>query len=334
MAFRENLELKELVDRPNETLSVEYKEWLDLSNNAARAKLARHLAALANHGGGVVILGFTDAMAYAGTNPFVLVQWNRDTIASIVKRYLEPSFQCDVCEVTSKAGNVHPVIEVPPHMGVPVCAKASGPTVQGKPTGIEQGVYYTRKPGPESAPVLTAAEWAPIIRRCAIHERAAIIGAIDAAIRGGPATLDTVEALKIWHDAARSVFVKDARAAQQTDLMQRHWQFSYLIESAGDEKVEANELEEVLRHVNAEARDLVSTGSSMFYVFSKHELAPQFKTDPSIGAGEEEFLECARMPDKYTRADMWRVSPDGKATLLREYFEDPETIRSGWGFTS
>jgi hypothetical protein len=43
--------------------------------------------------------------------------------------------------------------------------------IDGKPRGITQGVHYTRKPGPESAPILTASEWAPIIRRCVMHER-------------------------------------------------------------------------------------------------------------------------------------------------------------------
>src|ERR1051326_7461214 len=45
-------ELQELVDQPAETLEAEYKSWLDLSANAVKADLARHIAALANHGGG------------------------------------------------------------------------------------------------------------------------------------------------------------------------------------------------------------------------------------------------------------------------------------------
>jgi schlafen family protein len=334
MAFREKIELQELVDHPNETLSAEYKEWFDPSDNAARAKLARHLAAMANHGGGVIVVGFTDAMAYAGANPFTRIPWNRDTVTSIVKKYLEPSFQCNVYEVTSSAGNVHPVIEVPPHKGVPICAKAGGPVVEGKSTGIERGVYYIRKPGPESAPILTAVEWAPIIRRCAMHERAAIIAAIDAAIRGGAARPDTDEALKIWHDAARSVFVKDAQAAQQTDLIQRNFQFSYTIEPTGDEKIDLNQVEESLRRVNSEVRDLVITGWSMFYVFTKQAIAPRFETDPAIGGGEQEFLESALLRDTsvlHGGADMWRVSPDGKATILREYWEDSGSITTGTG---
>jgi predicted HTH transcriptional regulator len=63
-------ELSELVDSPNETLEVEYKSWLNLADdNEARADLARHIAALSNHGGGHIVFGFTDDLRFAGTNP-------------------------------------------------------------------------------------------------------------------------------------------------------------------------------------------------------------------------------------------------------------------------
>ena len=98
-----SIDLQELVDSPNETLSVEYKSWLDLTDNAARAGLAKHIAALANHGGGTIVFGFNDDdMTNAGVNPYAAP--THDTIADIVRRYLEPPFQCDVAVVISRAG--------------------------------------------------------------------------------------------------------------------------------------------------------------------------------------------------------------------------------------
>ena len=44
-------DLVELVAGGSEDLGVEYKAWMDTSLNEARAKLARHIAALSNHGG-------------------------------------------------------------------------------------------------------------------------------------------------------------------------------------------------------------------------------------------------------------------------------------------
>ncbi|MFZ4604355.1 MAG: helix-turn-helix domain-containing protein, partial [Caulobacterales bacterium] len=85
------LELAELVERPNETLSAEYKSWLDLSNNVNRANLARHFAALSNHGGGYVVLGFEDDMTPSDSTRGNPDAYTRDAIAAISRKYLEPA---------------------------------------------------------------------------------------------------------------------------------------------------------------------------------------------------------------------------------------------------
>ena len=41
-----------LLTGKSEDLGIEYKSWVDTSVGETRAKLARHIAALANHGGG------------------------------------------------------------------------------------------------------------------------------------------------------------------------------------------------------------------------------------------------------------------------------------------
>ena len=50
-------ELQELVDAPRERLDVEYKAWQDPTDGEASAKLAKHLCALANLGGGFLVFG-------------------------------------------------------------------------------------------------------------------------------------------------------------------------------------------------------------------------------------------------------------------------------------
>jgi hypothetical protein len=254
MAAFDDAQYKALVDDPNETLEVEYKEWLDLSNNGVRAHLARHIAALANYGGGSIVFGLTNAMQFAGPNPFPSPPCDRDLIASIVKRYLEPTFQCDVRDVQSSAGNTHPIVIVPPHGAAPIVAKADGPQVNNKPVGIVQGTYYTRKPGPESERIQSAAEWAPIVRRCAMHDRAAIFGALDAALRGSSAASPISDALKEWHDAAHAAFLKDVGTRpDRADLAKWHWQVSYAIErSNGPILDDLYSLLEILRQVHGE----------------------------------------------------------------------------------
>ncbi|WP_428835393.1 AlbA family DNA-binding domain-containing protein [Rhizobium leguminosarum] len=89
------------------------KSSLDLKDDRQRASLARHIAALANHGGGVVVFGFNDD--FSPCDPSSVLPLDRDTVSSIVKKYLEPAFQCDVRLVRSGRGQDHSVIVVSPH---------------------------------------------------------------------------------------------------------------------------------------------------------------------------------------------------------------------------
>jgi hypothetical protein len=331
-----NQQFQEYVDAPNETLDVEYKSWLDLvDNNEARADLARHICAMANHGGGVIVFGFNDGdLSYAGPNKHPKVIFTRDLISGIAKRYLEPAPQCDLFILKSAAGNDHPVVVVPPHGVAPVCAKAGGPEVNGKPQGIVFGTHYTRKTGPASAAVTSSADWAPIIRRCAMADRSAVLASISAALHGASqsASPDTSVKLKSWHEAARKAFLASIANRQEFEQATKaYWQASYAIETSDGEKLSHGELVETLRQINNEVHDLVRTGWSMFHPFTRPEIAPVFATDPAVG--EEDFLECAMARDTrpvFHQADFWRVSTDGLATIVRPHWEDdPAYARYG-----
>jgi len=231
-------ELQELVDAPNETLGVEYKSGLDLNNQEARADLARHIAAIANHGGGYIVFGFDDLTLQYVASPFAK-SIDRDNISSIVKKYLEPTFQCDVVFVRSSAGNEHAIVSVPAHGATPICAKVNGPMDGKKVQGIVQGQYYLRKAGPESAPIITAAEWSQVIRRCAMHDRAAILGALDAALRGGGQQAPTgYETIKKWHAAAHAEFLNEVVNHEGCErFAQWNWQLSYSIDRADGQQL-------------------------------------------------------------------------------------------------
>lgn len=50
--------LQDLLLYPREDLDTEFKDWLDLSLEKDKANLAKALLAIANHGGGYVVLGY------------------------------------------------------------------------------------------------------------------------------------------------------------------------------------------------------------------------------------------------------------------------------------
>ncbi len=54
-----SFDLSDLLAGTSENLGTEFKAWMDTSNGEVRAKLARHIAALANHGG-YLIFGVDD----------------------------------------------------------------------------------------------------------------------------------------------------------------------------------------------------------------------------------------------------------------------------------
>jgi len=316
--------LRFLVDDPNETLSAEYKAQVDLETPLGRAKLARHIAALANHGGGHIVIGFDDNLEPASPRPQLP---SRDTIARVVKDYLVPVFQCDVRLLDDPQGQSYAVVIVPTHGPTPVCCRADGPqNSSGKVQGINRGAYYIRKVGPESAPILTPEEWTPLIRRCAMAERSSILGAIELALRGGAAGPDAVSAmdrLENWDAAMAAAYLKGVAENGRPEIIAKsNYRFSYLIETSG-ELPSPNGLSDMLRRVANELDPEIHTGWGAFHVFDGP-LTPRSKTDPQLDGGELEFLEMNLLEadSGVGLMDVWRVSATGLASIERGYIED------------
>lgn len=149
-------DLERLILEPVETLEVEYKSWLDLTTKSHKAKLAKELIALANHGGGHVVLGFSDPDMTPVDKPDGYGDVTADDVNGIVAAYSEPNFHCEVADVRG-----HLVISVPAGATVPIRSKKSGPANE-----ITTDCYYIRRPGPNSEPPRSGFEWDALLRRC------------------------------------------------------------------------------------------------------------------------------------------------------------------------
>jgi hypothetical protein len=71
----------------------------------------------------------------------------------------------------------------------------------------------------------------------------------------------------------------------------------------------------------------------MEYPFIRHRIQPYFMTDASDD-GRTDFLQANLIENGETdHLDFWRISPDGRASLIRNYHEDrftrPEEIADG-----
>jgi len=324
-------DLTDLVDYPRETLDIELKEWIDLGDKIAQAKLARHIAALANHGGGYLVFGFCDDESVAPDRPADLSGYSRDTFGRIVNRYLTPAFQCDVRMVQSSADLIYPVVRVPSHGSVPVGAKADGPhDSKGQPQGIRSGAYYVRKPGPKSEAALSVEDWQPLIRRCVVFDRDSLLADIARAVqaRPEPAAPAVADRLKTWHDESearwRSIIKKATALRWLVDIEANHCQLSYMILSDSGVTIPARELQQVLDQVNRDVRETVWTGWSMFYPFTRPEIAAALHPEFDDGTGVD-VLESNLVGDgdfDISLPDYWRYAIDGRATIIRPYRED------------
>lgn len=148
--------LSRLILEPVETLEVEYKNWLDLKTPPHKAKLAKELIALANHGGGHVVLGFTDPQLTPVPRPPGYEYVTTDYINGIVAAYADPMFHCNLTAVGD-----HLVISVSPGATVPIRSKKGAANNE-----IIGNCYYTRRPGPNSEAPQSGLEWDALLRRC------------------------------------------------------------------------------------------------------------------------------------------------------------------------
>src|SRR5690242_2536576 len=119
-------ELERLLLLPNESLTVEYKSWLDLTDNPGRATLAKAAIALANHDGGIIVLGMRAKNAEGGalksqTRPEELQRYNQDHVNAAINRFADPAFHCELMFVPHpQTGTEHAFVVVPGGIAVPV----------------------------------------------------------------------------------------------------------------------------------------------------------------------------------------------------------------------
>ena len=154
-----------------EKLTVEYKSWLTLNENSGRATLAKAAIALANEGGGVIVLRMREDIARGGAlrsqaRPADIGRYGQDEINTAINRYAEPEFHCELAFANHPGtNNEHAFVLIPGGMTVPVMS------ARGCEGVIAAQRWYVRKPGPRSEEPFTAEEWRGVME--SLHHGAA-----------------------------------------------------------------------------------------------------------------------------------------------------------------
>ena len=160
--------LSQLIDHPRERIEVEYKDWLNLKEKGNKAKIARHAIALANHGGGYIVLGFAEdgQSLVSGPCPAGIPKVTQDEVNEVVSRHAKPAFHCELHFIDHQTTQVsHPIIRIPGNLSVPVISKRH---YNGE---IQKHRCYIRKSPPSSEEPTSDAEWRALLERCARANR-------------------------------------------------------------------------------------------------------------------------------------------------------------------
>ena len=312
--------LQPLISTPREDLGVEYKTWLNLKTKEEQATLAKAAIAIANHGGGFVVIGFEefDEHLVSIQRPQNIPVLTQDSVNAAVRRYASPEFHCAVHMILNATNNVeHPIIRVPSNLTEPVMSKRDCGGV------IVRNRCYIRKPGPRSEEPQSGEEWRALINRCVRANREDMIDSIRSIVSG---RVETIEAPPNVH-AELSQFSEAARGRWQElssvlpeDSTSRFPNGFYEMSFA----IIGNETAQNLRNIQdrlREARSIRLTGWIPFLEMHGKESKP-YPYDGMVEAWVGRPDKLRTLTDGPAHSDFWRVDKSGKLYTIRGYLED------------
>lgn len=310
-----------VLQSPAEDLDIEFKRSLPLSGNTGKAKLAKEICALANHGGGWIVLGREDDGSYPDELPEEVANVDQDKVNQIAAAYLQPAPHCTVSAQNPEGiAFTVPVIWVPPCGTSPVCAKKNGPNDEhGRTQGVAKGTHYIRKAGPVSAPIESPDEWQDVIRRCVLNDKASLLGALTTMIeqpRPAPDTekqsaldADFEHILDNWKDEAQDHLY-------EIDLTNCFVGYGFQLLDA--EPVTTDQLTDCLRNRPHEAR-----GGHIFFECSYNSPYRPFV----IEVADHDGLEVHANTSDFDHRSVWRLSERLSGTEVISYWEDTKWIK-------
>lgn len=324
-----NARLADLLAEPREDLDVEVKNWLDLKcNNEDKATFAKAALALANHGGGYILLGLKDnpeGIVESTDRPASMEQYGQDYINSIIQSYCEPQFHCSVSFVRNPLGLLFPIIKIPGGHKVPVLAKRGGP--EGKI--VRKNAVYMRKSGPRSEEPQRFQEWDELLARCFSNRRDEMLDHLRRTLTGPSSQMEPPsddERLIRWTDDSYNRWddlTTNLDHSSGPRFPHGHFQLAYEIQG-NVRQISPARFPDVLQ------KSVVRhSGWPPFIYIVRDGITPyQFDSAIECWIGGDtktplESRDCAR-------SDFWRISPDGYGYLLRGFQEDgTDVLRAG-----
>lgn len=305
-----------------EDLDIEFKLMLPLKDNLGKAKLAKEICALSNHGGGWIVLGRENDGKYPQNLPIELSGEDQDTINQIASAYLQPAPHCAVRWVRPSGIAFDVLVIWVSAVGTsPVCGLKNGPNDgSGKTVGVKKGVHYVRKAGPVSAPIESPDEWQTVIRRCVLNDKTALLGALTTMIQQPRQTPEAKQPSALDCDFDHVIGSWKEKAKNSSYEVNLEENFICLgFELVGTTKVTLNKIKECLQN-----RPYENFSGHSFYS-SKNSEIQKIIVIESNGVDGLEFYSTDEQED-FRFA--WRLSEALSGVEVFSYWEDTAWIKS------
>ena len=311
-------ELRPLITEPREDLATEYKDWLDLTRKEHKANLAKAAIALANHGGGRIVIGFAEQgqTLVSGPHPEEILKISQDSVNDAINRYAEPTFHCAMHTVRHPDTNVeHPVVIVPGMFTVPVMSRRECQGV------IASNRCYIRKPGPKSEEPNKPEEWRTLFNRCVRANQDEMLESIRSIITGRvemqdskPSVLDDLrDYCTAAHDRWKELVVS-APDESPVKFSHGYYEMAFSLVNA----TPVNDFDELQNRLGI-ARQIKLSGWTPFLDIQRPELSPYpFDVFVEAWLGRPYYRQASGVPHI---CDFWRASLDGKLYTIRGYVE-------------
>jgi hypothetical protein len=325
------MDFEALLAHPNETLSVEYKSWLNFQENADRAKLAKAAIALANYGGGLIVLGMRPDNAEGGSlesrpRPSELRRYSQDEVNAAVHRFSDPAFHCELLfGVHPKTRVEHALVVVPADITVPVMTTRDCDGV------CKKWRCYTRKPGPRSEEPQSAEEWRMLLDKCVRARRDEMLDSIRVIVQGHTGTLPTrgaIDQLIEFSNDARKRWESLVQPFDKGDVARLPFgRYELAFDVIGARPLASLS---ALRSALEQAGRIRHTGWGPFIELSRQPyVAKPFNGVIETWLGAPDPAGDRSLRDS-AHCDFWAAHPAGKLFLLRGYDEDAtESVEPG-----
>lgn len=146
-----------------ETPTLDYKESVDLSTREGRAGLAKDVIAMANAGGGTIIIGVAEKtkgnFERVGLSNTILKALKTTTVNKSLRSFMDPSIHIGVRRVTN-GEKTYVFLQVPGAEDAPVLAKKNNPKAS-----LYQGRIYIRNTTAESKEITDYLELRQLLDR-------------------------------------------------------------------------------------------------------------------------------------------------------------------------